>query len=101
MQSTAPETLNLIINGLLSLVVFFGGMWVRDLAQAVKDLRMEDQKLYDRLAHTDKASAERLGSYVHKDEFRDFRLEQRDLFRQIIEKLDDVKDSMAKKVDRV
>lgn len=100
MQGTTPDTLNLIINGLLSLVVFFGGMWVRDLAQAVKDLRMEDQKLAERLALTDKATSERLANYVHKDEFKEFRTEQRELFRQMFEKLDDVRDSLANKADR-
>lgn len=90
-----------VIQGLLGLVVFFGGMWVRDLAQAVKDLRMEDQKLSERLALTDKATSERLANYVHKDEFKEFRTEQRDLFERMFEKLDDVKDTLARKADRV
>ena len=90
-----------VVQGLLGLVVFFGGMWVRDLAQAVKDLRMEDQKLSERLALTDKATSERLANYVHKDEFKEFRTEQRDLFERMFEKLDDVKDTLARKADRV
>lgn len=90
-----------VIQGLLGLVVFFGGMWVRDLAQAVKELRMEDQKLAERQSTSDKAMSERMSNYVHKDEFREFRVEQRELFNQMFEKLDDVKDTLARKADRV
>lgn len=100
MQASSPDTLNLIINGLLSLVVFFGGMWVRDLAQAVKELRMEDQKLADRQAANDKAISDRLSNYVHKDEFREFRIEQRELFERMFSRMDDIKDALARKVDR-
>jgi hypothetical protein len=97
---TSEAIITFVIQGLLGLVIFFGGMWVRDLAQAVKDLRMEDQKLSERQAASDRAMSERMSNYVHKDEFREFRIEQRELFNQMFEKLDDVKDSLARKVDR-
>lgn len=95
-----PEIVGYIIQGLLGLVVFFGGMWVRDLSQAVKELRMEDQKLSERLSHADRTAHERLSNYVHKDEFREFRVEQRELFEKMFERMDAIKDSLAKKADR-
>lgn len=99
-MQTTTEIAGFIIQGLLGLVVFFGGMWVRDLAQAVKELRMEDQKMSERQATSERVLSERMSNYVHKDEFREFRLEQRELFDKMFERMDDIKDSLAKKADR-
>ena len=99
-MQTTTEIAGFIIQGLLGLVVFFGGMWVRDLAQAVKELRMEDQKMAERQAMSERVLSERMSNYVHKDEFREFRVEQRELFDKMFERMDDIKDSLAKKADR-
>lgn len=99
-MQTTSEIAGFIIQGLLGLVIFFGGMWVRDLAQAVKELRMADQALSERLSSSDKSTSERMSQYVHKDEFREFRLEHRELFDKVFERMDDIKDSLAKKADR-
>lgn len=99
-MQTTSEIAGFIIQGLLGLVVFFGGMWVRDLAQAVKELRTEDQKMAERQAISERVLSERMSNYVHKDEFREFRVEQRELFDKMFERMDDIKDSLAKKADR-
>lgn len=99
MQNT-PEIVVFIIQGLMALVVFFGGMWVRDLAQSVKELRIEDQKLADRIVASGQNITDKLSGYVQKDEFRDFRSEQRELFGQLFDRLDAMRNDIAKKADR-
>lgn len=73
----------------LGLATFFGGMVIKGQSDAIKELQAANAKLADRFQH-----------YVHKDEFREFRAEQRENFRQLFEKVDEVKAQIAQKVDR-
>lgn len=62
---------------------------IRDLSTAVSDLRKADEKL-----------SEKLADRVTKDEFRELRLEQRELFEKLFDKLDTVRSEVARKADR-
>lgn len=80
----------LAFNVVLSVAAFFGGMVIRDLSTAVKELREADERLVDRM-----------GQYAKMDDFREFRAEQRDSMTRIFDKLDQVSGSMSTKLDQV
>ena len=77
------------INGALALAAFFGGMVLKDLSGAVKELRDADERM-----------SERLSNYVLKDEFREFRQEQKENFERIFDKLEDLRMQVSAKADR-
>jgi chorismate synthase len=79
----------LAFNVLLALVAFFGGLVVRGMLKSIDDLRG---------ANT--AMTNKMQEYVHKDEFKDFRQEQREMFRELIGKIDKISESLGQKVDR-
>lgn len=81
--------LQFFIQIMLGIAGFFGGFIMKNQSDAIKGLRMAQQDLQNRLQ-----------DYVPKDEFREFRAEQRDNFRQLFEKMDEVKTQIAQKVDR-
>ena len=91
-----PTALILAFQVLLGLVAFFGG-WVlkdmktqiRDVNSAISELREDDKKL-----------VERLGDYTHRDDFREFREEQRESFNRLFQKMDKIGEDLAKKADR-
>lgn len=89
-----------VFNVLLALVAFFGGLTVREVLQSVKDLRAAHDQLAERQSSAEQRHLERLGGYVGKEEFREHRTEQRDLFRQMFVKLDTISETLSKKVDR-
>lgn len=90
------QTLMIGFNILLGLVAFFGGMIIRDLSQAVKDLRVADEKM-----------VERLGEYAKKDDIRELKDvlremkdEERRLFDKVFDKLEQMAKDLSRKVDR-
>lgn len=83
-------------NILLSLVAFFGGMVIRGLRADVVALRLTDEKL-----------AEKLNDFTHKDDFKDFREEQRRyqdenraMLTKLFDRLDSMNEKLANKQDR-
>ena len=77
------------LNVLLGLIAFFGGMVIRGLRADVKSLRIADEKLDDKLS-----------DFTHKDDFKDFRQEQREMFSELFRKIDSLNDKVASKADR-
>lgn len=71
-----PEA-NFIINVLLVLVAFFGGMVIKGLSDSVKSLQKEDRRL-----------ADKFDDYVKKEDFRDAIAEVKELLQRIFDKLD-------------
>lgn len=96
-----------LLNGLLGLVMLVCGAMINNLFTAVKDLRAAHKELDDKHVASDRRHHERLDSYVHKEEFKEWRDEQRGWrdeqrrsFQEITQKIDGVKDQLAKKADR-
>lgn len=81
--------LQFFIQIVLGIAGFFGGFIMKNQSDAIRGLRT---------AHAD--IEKRLQDYVSKDDFREFRAEQRENFRQLFEKVDEVKEQISKKADR-
>lgn len=69
-----------IINILLGLVAFFGGIWVRGISDSMKDLKKTDAALADKVQKIEVLVA---GDYVKRDE------------------MDKLGDALFKKLDRI
>lgn len=69
-----------IINILLGLVAFFGGIWVRGISDSMKDLKKTDAELADKVQKIEVLVA---GDYVKRDE------------------MDKLGDALFKKLDRI
>lgn len=67
----------------------FAGFVVSGLREDVKSLRIADEKLADKLSECTK-----------NEDFREFRKEQQEMFKQLFEKVDAIKDQVATKEDR-
>lgn len=81
--------INLVVTVLLALVAFFGGMVVRGLSEAIKELREADKEL-----------ARELSDRVRSDDFRELRQEMRNSFAGIFSRLDDLRAELGSKVSR-
>jgi len=81
---------SLIINLMLGIIAYLGKMVIDGVKKDVVALRVADEKLADKLS-----------DFTHKDDFKEFRREQQDLFRQMFDKLDAINDKVANKADRV
>lgn len=69
-----------IINTLLSLVAFFGGIWVRGLSDSMKELKKADISLVEKVQAIELLVA---GQYVRREELKAF------------------EDALFKKLDRI
>lgn len=81
--------LQFFVQFIFAVVAFFGGFIMKSQSERIKDLEQSNTRLSDRFQ-----------DYVLKDEFREFRAEQRENFRQLFEKVDAVKEQIAEKADR-
>ncbi|ATI15734.1 hypothetical protein [Bordetella phage vB_BbrM_PHB04] len=81
--------LQFLLQMIFGVVTFLGGFIMKGQSDSIKDLQAANARLSDRLQ-----------DYVLKDEFREFRAEQRENFRQLFEKVDAVKEQIAEKADR-
>lgn len=81
--------LQFFIQIMLGIAGFFGGFIMKTQSDAIKGLRAAHDEIQKSLQ-----------DYVLKDEFREFRAEQRENFRQLFEKVDSVKEQIAQKADR-
>ena len=83
-------------NILLGMVAFFGGMVIHDLSQAVKDLRLADEKMVERLA--DYAKKDDIREL--KDVLRDMKEDERKLFDKVFDKFELLSNELHNKVSR-
>lgn len=90
------QTLMIGFNILLGMVAFFGGMVIRDLSQAVKDLRLADEKMVERLA--DYAKKDDIREL--KDVLRDMKEDERKLFDKVFDKFELLSNELRNKVSR-
>lgn len=79
-----------IINTLLGLTTFFGGMWVRGIADSMKELKVTDAELADKVHEIEKLVA---GQYVTRTDF-DKKIDK------LFEKLDHISAEIQSKQDR-
>lgn len=79
-----------IINTLLGLVAFFGGVWVRGIADSMKELKKSDAELADKVQGIELLVA---GQYVTKTDF-DKKIDK------LFEKLDHIATAIDRKQDR-
>lgn len=84
-----PQIILFLLNALMVVVTFFGGVMLRKQSEEINDLRQADVRM-----------VEKLENCVRKDEFSEFRQEQRSNFERMFDKLDDIKEQVSKKVDR-
>lgn len=89
-----------VINSLMGLLALFGGLWMKNLDASIKENREATAAAHDLALQSERRMNDRLGGYVPKDEFREFRDENRDNFNRLFQKMDDLKDQVAKKADR-
>ena len=81
--------LQFFIQMVIALVTFLGGFIMKGQSDTIKELQAANARLADRFQ-----------DYVHKDEFREFRIEHRENFRRLFEKVDEVSAQIAQKADR-
>jgi hypothetical protein len=79
-----------IINTLLFLVSFFGGLWVRGIADSMKELKKTDADLAAKVQGIEVLVA---GKYVQREELKSF---EEALFR----KLDRIEEKLDLKMDK-
>lgn len=79
-----------IINVLLGLVAFFGGIWVRGLSDSMKDLKKTDKELVQKVQAIELLVA---GEYVKREELKAFE-------DALFKKLDRIESKIDGKVDK-
>lgn len=78
-----------IINALLGLVAFFGGIWVRGLSDSMKELKTADLDLTSKVQAIELLVA---GQYVRREELKSFEMALFKKLDRIEEKLDTKQD---------
>lgn len=79
-----------VINVLIGLVAFFGGIWVKSLSDSMKELKVTDSELADKVHEIEKLVA---GQYVTRTDF-DKKIDK------LFEKLDHIAAAVDRKQDR-
>lgn len=79
-----------IINVLIGLVAFFGGVWVKSISESLKEMKATDTQLADKVQHIEVLVA---GQYVKRDE-------QDALSRALFTKLDRIELKLDTKADK-
>lgn len=74
-----------LINILFGLVAFFGGIWIRGIADSLKELKRTDSGLASKMQAIEVLIA---GDYIKRDDFHDFTKTLFDTLAKIEEKLD-------------
>lgn len=83
------QIVNLAFTVLLGLVAFFGGLTIKGMSDAIKDLSHADDKLRDKME-----------GFVRVDVLEAWRKEQRELSTRIFDKLEQIQKDIGGKVDR-
>jgi hypothetical protein len=79
-----------IINILLGLVAFFGGIWVRGLSDSMKELKKTDSELATKVQSIELLVA---GQYVKREDFKE-------LSDALFRKLDRIEVKLDSKMDK-
>ena len=79
-----------VINGLLTLSAFFGGLWVRGLSDSMKELKKTDLVLADKVQSIEVLVA---GKYVTREEVKQ-------LSEALFRKLDRIEEKIDGKQDK-
>jgi len=79
-----------IINILLGLVAFFGGIWVRGLSDSMKELKKTDSELATKVQSIEVLVA---GQYVKREDFKE-------LSDALFRKLDRIEVKLDSKMDK-
>ena len=87
-------------NIVLSIASFFGGLFIRDLSSAVKELREADMQMVRNLQGYATKDEVKDARNEQRSTLREMRDEQREMFRQVFEKLDRMNGQIAEKADR-
>jgi hypothetical protein len=85
-------------NVLLGVASFLGAMWLRRMEQDMRDMQTAHQNQVSESAKRELALHEKLQNYVAKDDFREFRDEQRENFREVFNRIDALADRLPAKV---
>ena len=88
------------MNALLTIAAFFGGMVIKDLSTAVKELRAADEKLSDEMHESNAQITRSLSGYALKDDFKEFRQEQREQFSKLFDMIGEIQRDLTYKADR-
>lgn len=100
MVGMEPQYILVAFNVVLSISAFFGGMVMKDLSSAIKELRKADTELANSLRGYATKEELKDARDEQRETLREMRDEQREMFRQVFEKLDYMRDQIAKKADR-
>lgn len=91
-------------NVVLSIASLFGGLWLRrvesDMTELRKAITAHGETMHQRLQEQSEVMHERLADKVGKDDFREFRAELRENFKQVFTRMDTMNERMAEKADR-
>lgn len=79
-----------VINVLIGLVAFFGGMWVKSISDSLKEMKVTDTQLADKVQHIEVLVA---GQYVRREELDN-------LNKALFTKLDRIEHKLDGKVDK-
>lgn len=79
-----------IINTLIGLVAFFGGVWVKSISESLKEMKITDVQLADKVQHIEVLVA---GQYVKREELDN-------LSKALFTKLDRIEHKIDGKVDK-
>lgn len=79
-----------IINVLIGLVAFFGGIWVKSISDSLKDMKITDADLANKVQHIEVLVA---GQYVKREEMDN-------LSKALFLKLDRIEHKIDSKADK-
>lgn len=100
MDSLSLEIILALVNAIFAVLAFAGGFMLKNVSDAIKDLRRQDEKLVGRMdgfAHKTELQALR---QEQQQDLREMRQEQRENFDRVFVKLDQMAETMGRKVDR-
>lgn len=100
-----------IMNVLMSIAMLFGGIVIKGAIAEIKALREADTdmrstinenqtKIRTELHTATREITDKLGQYTHKDDFKEFRDEQRQNFKTMFDKMDKLGEQVSNKADR-
>lgn len=91
----------LVVNVLLTLASLFGGLWLKRMESDMRDMQRAHLEHRDLQGKREIDVLEKLNNKVSKDDFKDFRTEQRENFEKLFQGIDDLRERLNRKADRV
>ena len=80
--------------------MLFVGVWLRNLTSDIDKLREADSALGREIVASNEKIHDRINQCVQMEDFREYRKEQKDMFGELFNKLDSLRERMAGKADR-